>query len=73
MSDIIIIHDEERVTKLIREAREFVDIKLRTAIEVEEECAAFACHREAQRRPFVVYGSNVIRFPLQRRLNRVRR
>jgi len=50
------------ITKLINEAREFVDATFREAAEAEDECRAFARHREAQRRPFVIYGSNVIPF-----------
>lgn len=67
-----IIHDEQRVTALIKEARAFVDATLAAAIECEDQCRAFARHREAQRRPFHPYASNVIRFPLERRLARVR-
>ncbi len=40
MTDIV-IHDEKRVTALIKEAREFTRLCLRTAAEVEAELAGY--------------------------------
>ena len=64
-----IIHDADRVTALIREARKFAADTLRAAEEVEDEVRAFSQDRARARMPYghqvarPYYTNNVIPFP----------